>query len=119
MEVINLSNKLQLFDDHWNPRIIAELNGQLVKVAKIKGEFIWHKHDAEDELFYVVDGELSIELRDKTLHLRKGEMTVIPAGVEHKPIAHEECAILLFEPKSTLNTGDQKDDLTKEKLQWI
>lgn len=119
MDVINLSSKLQLFNDHWNPRILAELNGQLVKIAKIQGEFIWHKHDTEDELFYVIEGELTIELRDKTLTLRKGEMTVIPAGVEHKPIAHKECSILLFEPKTTLNTGDQKDDLTKEELQWI
>jgi mannose-6-phosphate isomerase-like protein (cupin superfamily) len=119
LEKMNLATKLDLFQDLWNPRIIAELNGQYVKLAKLKGEFIWHRHDLEDELFYVIKGNLKIAFRDKIIELKENEMIVVPKGVEHKPIADEEVSILLFEPKNTLNTGDQKGDLTKEKLEWI
>lgn len=119
MEVIDPKLKLNKITEHWSPAIIAELNGQHVKIAKIKGEFIWHSHENEDELFYILKGELDIELRDKTLSLKEGEMVVIPKGVEHKPIAKEECSILLFEPASTINTGDKTDDLTKKELKWL
>ncbi|UTW62627.1 cupin domain-containing protein [bacterium SCSIO 12741] len=119
VEKVVVSEKLGLFSDHWNPRIVAELNGQLVKLAKLKGEFIWHKHDAEDELFYVISGQLKIELRDKTLVLNPGEMVVIPRGVEHKPVADEEVSVMLFEPKETLNTGDTESELTQKELDRI
>ena len=119
MQVIDPIDKLNKITEHWSPAIIAELNGQHVKIAKIKGEFIWHSHEHEDELFYILKGKLKIELRDKTLELKEGEMVVIPKGVEHKPVAEEECSILLFEPASTINTGNKKDELTKEKLKWL
>lgn len=119
MEKINVSDKLSLFSDHWNPRIVAELNGQHVKLAKLKGEFVWHKHDAEDELFYVLNGKLKIEFRDKTIELNPGEMLVVPKGVEHRPVAEKEVSLMLFEPASTLNTGDTKGEMTKEKLERI
>lgn len=118
METINVAEKLQLFHEHWSPRIIAELNGQHVKLAKLKGEFVWHSHEQEDELFFVVSGQLKIELRDKTLEIGPGEMAVIPRGVEHKPIAEEEVEVMLFEPASTVNTGDQPGDRTTEAT-WI
>ena len=117
---INLKEKFSKFSDHWNPKIIGELNGQYVKLAKIKGEFIWHSHEHEDELFWVMEGKLDIELRDQVIHLFPGEMVIIPKGVEHRPVAIEEALILLFEPASTLNTGNHSDsDLTKAKLDWI
>lgn len=114
---VNLSEKLSLFSDHWNPKILAELNGQHVKIAKLKGEFVWHKHDEEDELFLVIKGKLKIELRDDLIELEEGEFAVVPKGVEHKPIADDEVEVLLFEPKSTLNTGDgTESELTRRKL---
>ncbi len=116
---INISEKLSLFTDHWNPRIVGELNGQHVKLAKLKGEFIWHKHDNEDELFYVVEGKFNMEFRDKTIELSQGEFLIVPKGVEHRPVADEEVSIMLFEPISTLNTGDQKGDFTKVNLDFI
>ena len=119
MEKVNLDQKLSQFSDHWNPRIVGELNGQHVKLAKLKGEFVWHKHDNEDELFYVVDGILKIEFRDKTVTLHPNEFLVVPRGVEHKPVADEEVSIMLFEPATTLNTGDQEGELTREKLERI
>ena len=109
-----------MFTEHWSPKIIAELNGQQVKVAKLKGEFVWHKHDEEDELFLVLKGKLKIELRDRVIDLNEGEFVVIPRGIEHKPVASIEVEVLLFEPKSTLNTGNQKDsDFTKSSLDSI
>lgn len=119
MVVVNLAEKMSLIDAYWSPKIIGELNGQQVKMAKLKGEFIWHKHDNEDELFMVLKGTLKIAFRDRETILRENEMIIIPRGVEHKPIAEEEVYILLFEPASTLNTGDVHHALTKPELDWI
>lgn len=112
MEVINLASKYELFDDLWTPHIVASLNGQDVKIAKVKGDFVWHDHADEDELFFVIQGTLYIELRDGLKKLSQGEMIKIPKGVEHRPYAPEECWIMLFEPQSTLHTGDLESDLT-------
>lgn len=119
MEKINLSEKLALFQDYWSPKILGELNGQHVKIAKFKGEFIWHKHDHEDELFYVIDGILKIEFRDKTVELHPGEFVIVPRGIEHKPVAESEVSVLLFEPATTLNTGNVTNELTKKELSKI
>lgn len=119
MNVINIAEKFSLFTDHYNPRIIAELNGQHVKLVKFKGEFTWHSHANEDELFLVIKGILKIEFRDKTIEIKEGEFVVIPRGVEHKPVADEEVHLLLFEPASTLNTGNVENEFTKENLQKI
>lgn len=120
MNKIILSEKLALFKDHFNPRIIGELNGQHVKLAKFQGSFVWHKHDNEDELFLVLEGEFNMEFRDRTVTLKKGEALIVPRGVEHRPVAEKEVSILLFEPASTLNTGDaDKSTLTREKLEKI
>ena len=115
----NLLEKFGMFSDHWHPRIIAELNGQAVKIAKIKGEFEWHKHDNEDELFYVVKGEIKISLRDRELLLGEGEYVVIPKSVEHKPSSENESYILMFEPATTINTGDNESKLKKTELERI
>ena len=115
----NLKDKLQLIDEYWSPKIVGELNGQYVKLAKLKGEFIWHSHKDEDELFYIIHGELEIQFRVETKTLRKGEFIIIPKGVEHKPVAREEVHILLFEPKSTVNTGEVDSTMTKNDLGWI
>lgn len=119
LNTIDLRQKLSLFDDHWHPRLVAELNGQHVKVAKVLGAFDWHRHAAEDELFLVVEGELRIEYRDETgreaaVTLAPGQMLVVPAGVEHRPVAERECSIVLFEPAGTLNTGDVRTRRTVE-----
>ena len=119
MQKVNLSEKFSLFQDYWNPRIAGELNGQQVKLVKFKGEFVWHKHDHEDELFFVVSGSFRLELRDKVIDLHEGEFLVVPKGVEHRPVADEEVSVMLFEPAATLNTGDAKSDLTKETLEKI
>ncbi|MFI5205201.1 MAG: cupin domain-containing protein [Flavobacteriales bacterium] len=119
MEKINLNQKLSLFSDYWNPRIVGELNGQQVKLAKLKGEFTWHKHDHEDELFLVLKGKLKIEFRDKTVDLNENEFVIVPRGVEHKPVAVEEVSILLFEPATTLNTGNVRNEFTKDDLKRI
>ncbi len=121
IEKISPSDKLSLFDRPWTPKIIAELNENYVKLAKLEGEFIWHKHKDDDELFLVIEGHLSMHLRDRTIELHPGEMIVIPKGVEHKPEAASGTAsVLLIEPKTVLNTGDQRDsDLTKTELEWI
>jgi mannose-6-phosphate isomerase-like protein (cupin superfamily) len=119
MDKVRITEKLSLFSDHWNPRIVGELNGQYVKLVKLKGEFVWHKHDHEDEMFYVLKGVLKIEFRDKTVELQENEFIIVPRGVEHKPVAEEEVSVMLFEPKTTLNTGDVKGELTKENLEKI
>lgn len=116
MEKINVFNKLNLFSEHWSPKIVGELNGQQVKLAKLKGEFVWHHHDNEDELFYVLKGLLKIEFRDKTIELNENEFVIVPKGVEHKPVAEEEVHVLLFEPASTLNTGNVQNTFTKNAL---
>ena len=119
MEKINLEQKLAQFGDYWNPRIIGELNGQHVKLVKLQGEFVWHHHEHEDELFLVVQGTLMMEFRDRTEILVAGEMIVVPRGVEHRPAAMDETHVLLFEPTSTLNTGNLKNDRTRETLDRI
>ena len=116
---INIDQKLSLFNDHWNPRIIGELNKQHVKLAKIKGEFIWHKHEETDETFFIIKGQLTIELKNEKLFLNKGEMVVIPKGVEHRPFADKECEIMLIEPKETVNTGNISNEMTAKNNQWI
>jgi len=116
---VNLKEKLGLFSAHWSPKIVGELNGQFVKIAKFKGEFIMHKHLSEDELFYVIQGELFIELTDNTLHLKAGEFVIIPKGTPHKPYAPHEVSVLLFEPVSTLNTGEANNHLTQSDLERL
>ncbi|MBT8306329.1 MAG: cupin domain-containing protein [Maribacter sp.] len=116
---VNLQSKLKTFNEYWTPKIIGELNNQYVKIAKFKGEFVMHKHEQEDELFYVIGGKLFIELRDKTLELNPGEFVIIPKGIEHKPYAPEEVSVMLFEPASTLNTGNTENELTISKLDKI
>ena len=112
MQKVNVQNKLASFTEHWSPKVIAELNGQQVKVAKLSGEFDWHFHEQEDELFWVIEGHLEIHLRDKVIELHPGELCVVPRGIEHKPVANSECHIVLFEPKGTLNTGNIINDRT-------
>ena len=119
MEKVNLSEKLSLFDDVWRPRIVGELNGQHVKLVKLEGEFVWHHHELEDEMFLVIDGLLRMELRDRSINLAPGEFFIVPRGVEHRPVAEEPTSVLLFEPASTLNTGNVKSERTVEKLQSI
>lgn len=119
MEKINLKEKFELFSDHWSPKIAGELNEQYVKLVKFKGEFVWHHHEIEDEMFLVVKGELTIKFRDKEIALKEGEFIIIPRGVEHMPAADEEVHVLLFEPKTTLNTGDAHNERTVENLQKI
>lgn len=119
MEIVNLVEKLSLFSDYWSPKIIGELNGQQVKLAKLKGEFVWHKHEDEDELFFVIKGVLHMHFRDRVETIHENEFIIVPKGVEHKPAAEDEVSVMLFEPASTLNTGDQRNDLTKETLEKI
>ncbi len=119
MDKINLSEKFALFADYWNPRIVGELNGQQVKLAKFEGEFIWHKHDEEDELFLVIKGSFKMEFRDSTVELAEGEFLIVPKGVEHKPVAEREVWVLLFEPAATLNTGNVLNERTKASLENI
>lgn len=119
MDKVNLHQKFSLFNEHWSPKIVGELNGQQVKIAKVEGEFVWHQHENEDELFLVVKGKLRIEFRDKVEELNEGELLVVPKGVEHKPVAEEECWIMMFEPASTLNTGNVQNEKTKSVLEKI
>lgn len=119
MEKINLASKLAQFADHWNPRIIGDLNGQQVKLAKLKGDFIWHHHENEDELFFVMKGILKMEFRDHVEYINPGEILIVPRGVEHRPVAEEEVEVMLFEPASTLNTGNLKNERTKPDLDRI
>ena len=109
---VNLAEKLQQFTEHWSPRIVGELNGQHVKLAKLEGEFVWHHHEQEDELFLVLHGHLSIHLRDRIVELDEGEFFIVPRGVEHKPVTETETHVLLLEPTSTLNTGNVRNDRT-------
>ena len=119
MEKVNLTQKLALFSDHWNPRIVGELNGQHVKIAKLLDEFVWHSHESEDEMFLVIRGTLLLRLRDRDIELNEGEFFIVPRGVEHLPIAKEEVHLLLFEPASTLNTGNVQDERTRGQLERI
>jgi mannose-6-phosphate isomerase-like protein (cupin superfamily) len=127
MDKINLLQKLSLINDHWNPRIIGELNGQHLKLVKFKGPFTWHHHEAEDEMFLVVKGRFRMELREgdanakvqRDVWVEESELFIVERGVEHRPVADEECHVLLFEPATTLNTGNVNDEFTKPKLDWI
>ncbi len=119
MDKINLAEKFSLFNDHFNPKVVGELNGQLVKLVKFKGEFVWHHHDHEDELFYVVKGSFAMHMRDKIVTIREGEFIIMPRGVEHKPVADEEVEIMLFEPATTLNTGNIINEKTVKDLKHL
>jgi len=119
MKKINLQEKFSLFDEHWTPKIIGELNGQHVKLAKIKGEFVWHNHDLEDELFMVIKGSLVMDLPGEKVLLNEGEILIVPKGVDHRPIAEDEAHILMFEPVSTAHTGDVRTDMTVDDQEWI
>ena len=119
MQTISLSQKFSLFFDHWSPKIIGELNGQQIKLVKLQGEFIWHQHEREDELFFVVKGQLKMEFRDRTEIINENELIIVPHGVEHKPVAEEEVWIMLFEPATTLNTGDEENERTKKELERL
>jgi mannose-6-phosphate isomerase-like protein (cupin superfamily) len=114
MQKVNLSEKLGQFTERWSPRIVGELNGQQVKLVKLEGEFIWHRHEREDELFLVLQGHLDIYLRERVVNLESGEFFIVPRGVEHKPVALGEVHVLLFEPASTLNTGEVRNERTVE-----
>lgn len=119
MEAINLRDKLALIEGHWDPHVVAELNGQHVRLAKLEGEFIWHQHELEDELFLVLEGELEMELRDGAVTVREGELLVVPRGVEHRPVARQEVQVLLFEPAGTVNTGTAGGERTLDQLKRI
>ena len=119
MHKVNLREKLDRFSDHWGPRIVGELNGQHVKLVKVEGEFVWHRHQSEDELFLVLDGRLTIRFRDGEVALEQGEFLIVPRGVEHQPAAAEEACVLLLEPASTLNTGDVRNEHTVERPERI
>ncbi len=118
-EPINIQEKLSKFSDHWSPKIIAQMNDYHFKLVKFQGDFVWHKHVATDEVFIVLDGEMSIEFRNGKVDLKAGEMFVVPKGVEHKPQAEKECRIMLIEPAGTINTGDAGGDLTAKDNIWI
>ena len=119
MEKINLAEKFARFSDHWSPKIVAALNGQHVKLVKFRGEFVWHQHEHEDELFLVVRGAFRMEFRDRHVELREGEMIVVPRGVEHRPVATEEVSVLLFEPAATVNTGSAGGERTVARPDWL
>ncbi len=119
MKKVNVADKFSLFKDHWNPRIVGELNGQQVKIARLKGEFIWHSHENEDEMFYIIKGRLKIEFRDRMVELHENEFLIVPRGVEHRPIAEEEVQVMLFEPASTLHTGKEKHSLTNNQQEFL
>lgn len=119
MNKINLTEKLSQFHDHWSPKVVGELNGQHVKLAKIKGAFVWHHHEDEDELFLVLRGRMKLEFRDRVVELAEGECFIVPRGVEHRPAAEEETHLLVFEPATTLNTGNVRNDRTVDSLEWI
>lgn len=118
-EKINLQAKLGLIREHWSPKIVAQLNGQLVKLVKFKGSFDWHYHEQEDEMFLVIDGWFRLEFRDHALELTAGELAIVRRGIEHRPVASEEAHVLLFEPASTLNTGNVRSERTIDRPDWI
>jgi mannose-6-phosphate isomerase-like protein (cupin superfamily) len=119
LQPIDIHSKFKLFNEHWSPKVIGKINNYLVKIAKLQGDFVWHKHEETDELFIVNNGLLRVDLRDGQVYLKKGQMLIVPKGVEHKPHADEECELIMFEPETTLNTGNIKGDMTVEKLEWI
>ncbi len=117
IEKVNIEEKLSCFSDYWNPRIVGELNNQHVKLVKFQGKFVWHKHDKEDEMFYVLKGEFKLEFRDKTVNLKENEFLIVPRGVEHRPVAESEVSAMVFEPCTTVNTGNNPGELTQDKLE--
>jgi len=119
MEKINLKEKFSLINEQWSPKIVAELNDSYVKIAKIQGEFTWHKHDKEDEMFFLSEGSMEIHFRDRVIALEPGEIIVVPKGVEHKPVCKDEAKIMMIEKKSTINTGDVINEKTKKDIEWI
>ena len=119
MDKVNIANKFKLFDAHWTPKILGEVNSSYVKIFKAKGEFVWHSHANEDEFFLVIKGQLRIKLRDKEIVLNEGEFFIVPKGVEHLPYAKEEVHVLLFEPKEVINTGDATSEKTVANPEWI
>ncbi|MDT0648185.1 cupin domain-containing protein [Zunongwangia sp. F260] len=117
---ISIAEKMSQFSDYWNPRIVGELNGQHIKLVKAKGEFEWHKHDNEDEMFLVIKGEFNMELRNKRIPITEGEFIIIPKGIEHRPVVKNEVEIMLFEPATTISTGgNEKSELTQKRTEWI
>ena len=118
-EAINPLEKFSKVSDYWSPGILGKLNDYFIKIAKIKGEFVWHDHPETDELFMVLEGNMKILFRDRTVELKVGELFIVPAGVEHKPVAENECKILLIEPAGTINTGNTKSGFTRENLTWV
>ena len=119
MERINLAEKFDLIDEHWSPRVIAELNDYQFKLAKIRGEFTWHRHEDTDEAFLVIEGTMCIDFRDRSIDLAEGELCVVPKGVEHRPRAATECRVMIIEPRGVVNTGNERNDLTAETDVWI
>jgi mannose-6-phosphate isomerase-like protein (cupin superfamily) len=119
MEKVNIKETLKLFDDYWSPKIVGQVNDSYVKMVKFRGEFVWHQHEVEDEMFLVVKGRLLIKFRDRDIWLEEGEFLIIPSGVEHQPVAEEEVHVLLFEPKSTLNTGNVRNERTVTDLEHL
>jgi mannose-6-phosphate isomerase-like protein (cupin superfamily) len=119
MQKVNLGEKFSRFDEYWSPKLVGELNGQQVKLAKLKGEFVWHHHEAEDELFLVIKGRLTIKLPNQQVSLEEGEFLIVPRGVEHQPVAEQEVHVLMFEPKGTLNTGNVRSERTVNQLETI
>ena len=119
MEKVNLEQKFGLFSETWQPRIVGELNGQHVKLVKLQGEFVWHHHEQEDELFLVVAGRMTIQFRDREVALQAGEFLIVPRGVEHRPLAEELCQVLLLEPATTVNTGSAPGVRTVDNPEWI
>jgi len=119
MQRVDLAECFRRIPDHWHPRVVGELNGQHVKLARLLGEFVWHRHEHEDELFLVVAGELRLQFRDREVRLGPGQFLVVPRGVEHRPVADDEVQVLLFEPAGTLNTGDVRDARTVERPEWL
>ena len=119
VEKVTIAQKLEQFADYFNPRIVGELNGQHVKLVKFKGEFVWHHHEEEDEMFLVIEGAFTMQLKDKNVYLEKGDFIIIPKGTEHRPMAENEVQVMLFEPASTLNTGNKRTTLTRDSLEAI
>lgn len=119
MNKVSLADKFRLFNEHWSPKIVGELNAQHVKLVKFQGEFVWHSHEAEDELFLVIKGSFKMEFRDREVWLEAGEFLIVPRGVEHRPVAEREVHVMLFEPVTTINTGDAGGDRTRAALERI
>lgn len=119
MNKINIQQKISLIEEFWTPKIVAEMNNQYAKIAKFKGEMIWHTHENEDEFFFVIKGVIKIRLRDRTVELKEGECFVVPMGVEHSPMSESEAHVLMFEPKGIKHTGDKKSDLTQTDIGWV